>query len=116
MIKTPNLSNVEHKNSIIDMLSPFEFCYGRYLLNISSIKTNRWNTWKEEISNIIEKEKEKGKDNNNNNIIDENNNILQIESNKTETNNKIKYNILKDDIRKKLPVIRDDIRNDIHNL
>jgi hypothetical protein len=53
---------------------------------------------KKKLSNIIEKEKEKEKDNNNNNIIVEDNNILQIGNNKT--NNKIHYNVLKDDIRK----------------
>jgi hypothetical protein len=46
---------------------------------------------------IIEKEKEKEKDNSNN-IIVEDNNILQIGSNKTKT--KIQYILLKNDIRK----------------
>jgi hypothetical protein len=43
---------------------------------------------KNKLSNIVEKEKENGKDNNNN-IILEDNNILQIGSNKTKTNTKI---------------------------
>jgi hypothetical protein len=58
---------------------------------------------KNKLSNIIEKkkEKEKKKDNNNNNNIVEDNNIVHIGRNKTNT--KIQYNILKDDVRKNLP-------------
>jgi hypothetical protein len=36
-ISNPSLSDTEQKDSIIHTLSPFEFCYGQYLLVISFI-------------------------------------------------------------------------------
>jgi Asp-tRNA(Asn)/Glu-tRNA(Gln) amidotransferase C subunit len=89
-IDNPTSSNTEQKNDIIDMLSFFEFSYGRYLSDVSKLF--------EQMDEVSEKQ-----------------NKFQMESNKP----KIQFEILRDDVtikKRKLPALRDDVAEDINKL